>query len=296
MPVWILLNDRRPCSARRTPRPTRRRSREARCLVGPMREARLRELREACRGQVVGNVGGCGGGTRRVGLGARGGVRSTTCRQVDAKPGDGKVRHRRRHLRTRRHSGGQAGRWHHQHQPGHLCAEHSNDNALRWRPGDLDVYGQLTISGGGADKRSSTAGASTACSPCRWPRWSLSYDRAQRACPRWRVRRRHRQPRQLDPRASPSQPDDLGCHRRGRPGGVFNVTLQLPRCKVIANTAADVGGGTQQGILTVWSTGAQQRGHRSRRRSRFNTATIILSTIADNTAVGTGGSIENGGR
>jgi CSLREA domain-containing protein len=83
-------------------------------------------------------------------------------------------------------------------------------------------------------------------------------------------------------------------------GGIFNAaTLQLRNCRITGNSAADMGGGIHnKGIVTILqstiadNTTATDRGGGI---SNFNKATIVFSTISGNSATGAGGGIENGG-
>jgi CSLREA domain-containing protein len=84
-------------------------------------------------------------------------------------------------------------------------------------------------------------------------------------------------------------------------GGIYNAaTLAVRNCTITGNSAADMGGGIHnKGILTVMmSTIAENTAKTDRGGglSNFNTATVILTTVSGNTATGAGGGVENGGK
>jgi CSLREA domain-containing protein len=83
-------------------------------------------------------------------------------------------------------------------------------------------------------------------------------------------------------------------------GGVFNdATLAVRTSRITGNSAADTGGGIHnKGILTILqSTIADNTATADRGGGlcNFNQATIILSTVSGNRAASAGGGIENGG-
>jgi CSLREA domain-containing protein len=172
--------------------------------------------------------------------------------------------------------------------------------------GDLDVYGELTIAGGGADKTIVDGGG-------------LDRVFAMQVASRVSIS-------DVTVRNGKSQPGDDGggivnygnlvlenvtvsgnktqsdatLSADAPGGGIFNAaTLQLRNCTITGNTAADVGGGIHnKGILTMLQSTVSNNTATADRGggvSNFNKATIVLSSITGNQATGTGGGIENGG-
>ncbi len=233
----------------------------------------------------------------------------STADQVDAKPGDGKCATGvgtctlRAAIQEANEQGGGTINL----NPGTYVLAIAPNNALPLAAtGDLDVYGELTISGGGAEKTIVDGGgldrvfavqvsARVTISDITirngqalpgndgggiWNSGNLTLENVTVAGNKTRS----------DATLSADAPG----------GGIFNAaTLQLRNCAITGNTAADMGGGIHnKGIMTVLqstiatNTAATDRGGGI---SNFNQATIILSTISGNQATGGGGGVENGG-
>jgi CSLREA domain-containing protein len=183
-----------------------------------------------------------------------------------------------------------------------------NDNALPLAAtGDLDVYGELTITGGGADRTIVDGGginrvfAMQVASRVTLSDLTVRNGRALSGEEGGGIVNHGNLILDNVTVTNNRTTSDETLSAGAPGGGIFNdVSLQLRRCKVTGNTAADVGGGIHnKGIITVLQStisGNSAASDRGGGLSNFNTATIILSTIAKNTAVGTGGGIENGGK
>ncbi len=230
--------------------------------------------------------------------------------KVDAKPGDGKCATDvgTCTLRAAVQEANEAGGGLINLNPGTYVLAIPPNNALPLAAtGDLDVYGELTISGGGADKTIIDGGGIDRVFAMQvasrvtisdltirngkalpgddgggiWNYGNLTLENVTVSGNKTRV----------DASLSADAPG----------GGIFNAaTLQLRNCKIVGNTAADMGGGIHnKGIMTVLgstiadNTAATDRGGGV---SNFNTATIVLSTLSGNQATASGGGVENGGK
>jgi len=172
--------------------------------------------------------------------------------------------------------------------------------------GDLDIYGELTIDGGGADKTIVDGGGIARVFAMQvasrvtlsdltvrngqglpgddgggiWNSGNLTLETVTVSGNTTRA----------DATLSADAPG----------GGIFNTaTLQLRNSTITGNTAADTGGGIHnKGILTVLQSTISKNTSSTDRGGgicNFNTATIVLSTISNNRATGAGGGVENGG-
>jgi CSLREA domain-containing protein len=234
----------------------------------------------------------------------------STADKVDAKPGDGKCATDvgtctlRAAIQEANEQGGGTINL----NPGTYTLSIKPDGALPLAAtGDLDIYGALTISGGGADKTIVDGGG---------------IDRVFAVQVASRVTLSD-----LTVRNGKSLPGDDGggiwnygdltlenvtitgnstrtdatLTADAPGGGIFNAaTLQIRNCTITGNSAADMGGGIHnKGIMTVLqstianNTAAADRGGGV---NNFNQATIILSTVSGNQATSSGGGIENGGK
>ena len=233
----------------------------------------------------------------------------STADKVDAKPGDGKCATDvgtctlRAAIQEANEQGGGTINL----NPGTYVLTIAPNNALPLAAtGDLDIYGELTISGGGADRTIVDGGGLDRVFAMQvasrvtisdvtirngqalpgddgggiWNSGNLTLENVTVTGNKTRT----------DATLSADAPG----------GGIFNTaTLQLRHCTITGNTAADMGGGIHnKGVLTVLqstianNTAATDRGGGL---SNFNTAVVILSSITGNQATGTGGGVENGG-
>jgi CSLREA domain-containing protein len=172
--------------------------------------------------------------------------------KVDAKPGDGKCATDvgtctlRAAIQEANEQGGGTINL----NPGTYVLSIPNDNALPLAAtGDLDVYGQLTISGGGADKTIVDGGginrvfAMQVASRVTLSDMTVRNGRALAGEEGGGIVN-HGNLILENVTVTGNQTTSDATLSAGAPGGgIFNdVTLQLRNCKVIANTAADVGG------------------------------------------------------
>jgi CSLREA domain-containing protein len=229
--------------------------------------------------------------------------------KVDAKPGDGKCATDlgtctlRAAVQELNEQGGGTINL----NPGTYVLSIAPDNALPLAAtGDLDVYGELTISGGGADKTIIDGGAIDRVFAMQVASRVTISDvtiRNGKALPGddgggiWNYGNLTLE--NVTVSGNTTRVDaSLSADAPG--GGIFNAaTLQLRNCTITGNTAADMGGGIHnKGIMTVLqstiakNTAATDRGGGV---SNFNKATIVLSSITGNQATGSGGGVENGG-
>jgi CSLREA domain-containing protein len=182
-----------------------------------------------------------------------------------------------------------------------------NDTLPLAATGDLDVYGEVTISGGGADKTIVDGGGIDRVFNMQVASRVTITD----------VTIRNGQGRPGADGGGLSNYGNLtlenvsvsGNRTRSDAtlsadapgGGIFNAaTLQLRNCTVSGNSAADVGGGVHNtGIMTVLQSTIANNSALADRGGgigNFNKATVILSTISGNRATGSGGGVENGGQ
>jgi CSLREA domain-containing protein len=172
--------------------------------------------------------------------------------------------------------------------------------------GDLDLYGELTISGGGADTTIVDGGAIDRVFAvqvaARVSMSDLTVRNGQALAGEdggGIVNHGHLILEDVTVSGNKTRSDaTLSADAPG--GGIFNdATLQLRTCTITGNTAADMGGGIHnKGILTVLQSAIANNNAAADRGgglSNFNKATIVLSTISGNQAIGTGGGVENGG-
>lgn len=243
---------------------------------------------------------------------ARGGVTFTvdnTADQVDAKPGDGKCATElgtctlRAAIQEANEQGGGTINL----NPGTYVLSIKPDGALPLAAtGDLDIYGELTISGGGADKTIVDGGGISRVFAMQVASRVTLSDltvRNGRALPGEDgggiVNYGNLTLENVTVTGNATQSDaTMSADAPG--GGIFNaMTLQLRNCTITGNAAADMGGGIHnKGILIAMQStisGNTARTDRGGGLSNYNKATVILSTIAGNTATGSGGGIENGG-
>ena len=172
--------------------------------------------------------------------------------------------------------------------------------------GDLDIYGELTISGGGADKTIIDGGGIDRVFAMQvasrvsisdvtvrngaalagddgggiWNYGNLTLEHVIVTGNKTRV--------------------DASLTADAPGGGIFNAgALQLRNCKITDNTAVDMGGGIHnKGIMTVLQSSITNNSAATDRGggvSNFNKAVIVLSTIAGNQATAAGGGVENAG-
>jgi CSLREA domain-containing protein len=229
--------------------------------------------------------------------------------KVDAKPGDGKCATdvgtctlRAAIQEANEHGGGTINL-----NPGTYTLAIKPDGALPLAAtGDLDVYGELTISGGGADKTIVDGGgvdrvfAMQVASRVTISDVTIRNGLAQPGDDGGGIWNSGNLTLENVTVSGNKTRSDATLTADAPGGGIFNAaTLQLRNCKIIGNTAADMGGGIHnKGIMTVLkstianNTAATDRGGGV---SNFNKATIVLSTISGNQAVGAGGGVENGG-
>lgn len=233
----------------------------------------------------------------------------STADQVDAKPGDGKCATAvgtctlRAAIQEANEQGGGIINL----NPGTYVLAIAPNSALPLAAtGDLDVYGELTISGGGAAKTIVDGGG-------------LDRVFAMQVASRVTISDitiRNGQPlpgnagggisnygtltlENVTVTGNKTRSDaTLGADAPG--GGIFNAaTLALRNCTITGNGAADMGGGIHnKGIMTVLqstianNTAAADRGGGL---SNFNKAVVIFSSVTGNQAIGAGGGVENGG-
>jgi CSLREA domain-containing protein len=229
--------------------------------------------------------------------------------QVDAKPGDGQCATELKTctLRAAIQEANEQGGGTIMLNPGTYTLTIAPNNALPLAAtGDLDIYGELTINGGGADKTIVDGGG-------------LDRVFAMQVASRVTIS-------DLTVRNGAALPGDDGggvwnfgaltmenvtvSGNKTRTdatltadapgGGIFNAgTLQLRNCTITGNTAADMGGGIHnKGLLTVLQSTIAQNTAASDRGgglSNFNKAVVVFSTISGNQATGNGGGVENGG-
>ena len=229
--------------------------------------------------------------------------------KVDAKPGDGKCATDigTCTLRAAVQEANEQGGGTINLNPGTYVLSIAPNNALPLAAtGDLDVYGELTISGGGADKTIIDGGGIDRVFAMQvasrvtisdvtirngkalpgddgggiWNYGNLILENVTVSGNKTRV--------------------DASLTADAPGGGIFNAaTLQLRNCTITGNTAADMGGGIHnKGIMTVLQStisGNSAATDRGGGVSNFNKATIVLSTIAGNQATRSGGGVENGG-
>jgi CSLREA domain-containing protein len=233
----------------------------------------------------------------------------STADQVDAQPGDGKCATavgtctlRAAIQEANEHGGGTINL-----NPGTYTLGIKPDAALPLAAtGDLDIYGELTISGGGADKTIVDGGGISRVFAAQVGSRVTISDvtiRNGKGLPGddggGIVNYGNLTLENVTVTGNRTQVDaSLSADAPG--GGIFNAnTLQLRNCTISGNSAADMGGGIHnKGIMTVLQStiaGNTATADRGGGISNFNKATIVFSTIRGNQATGTGGGIENGG-
>jgi CSLREA domain-containing protein len=173
--------------------------------------------------------------------------------------------------------------------------------------GDLDIYGELTISGGGAGKTIVDGGGLDRVFAAQEASRVTISDitiRNGRALPGedgggvWNFGNLTLENVTVSGNSTRS---DATLSADAPGGGIFNAaTLMLRNCTITGNTAADMGGGIHnKGLLTVMqsaitsNTAGTDRGGGL---SNFNKAVVILSSLTGNKATGNGGAVENGGK
>jgi trimeric autotransporter adhesin len=230
--------------------------------------------------------------------------------KVDAKPGDGKCASDvgTCTLRAAVQEANETGGGTINLNPGTYTLSIAPNSALPLAAtGDLDLYGELTISGGGADKTIVDGGAIDRVFAVQVAaRVSMSdlTVRNGRALSGEDgggiVNHGNLSLENVTVTGNKTRSDaTLSADAPG--GGIFNdATMQLRNCTITGNTAADTGGGIHnKGILTVLQSAITSNNAASDRGggvSNFNKATVVLSTISGNQAIGTGGGVENGGK
>ena len=229
--------------------------------------------------------------------------------QVDAKPGDGKCATELQTctLRAAIQEANEQGGGTINLNPGTYTLTIAPNNALPLAAtGDLDVYGELTISGGGADKTIVDGGGLDRVFAMQVASRVTVSDvtiRNGKALPGddgggvWNMGALTLE--NVTVSGNQTRTDaSLSADAPG--GGIFNAgTLQLRNCTITGNSAADMGGGIHNtGLLTVLqstianNTATADRGGGL---SNFNKAVVVFSTISGNQATGNGGGVENGG-
>jgi CSLREA domain-containing protein len=230
--------------------------------------------------------------------------------KVDAKPGDGKCATDvgtctlRAAIQEANEQGGGTINL----NPGTYVLAIKPDGALPLAAtGDLDIYGELTISGGGAAKTIVDGGGIDRVFAMQVASRVTLSDvtvRNGKALPGddgggiWNYGDLTLENVTVSGNATRT---DATLTADAPGGGIFNAgTLQLRNCTITGNSAADMGGGIHnKGIMTVLqstitnNTAATDRGGGI---NNFNQATVILSSITGNQATSSGGGIENGGR
>jgi hypothetical protein len=172
--------------------------------------------------------------------------------------------------------------------------------------GDLDLYGEVTISGGGADKTIVDGGgidrvfAAQVASRVTITDLTVRNGQAQPGADGGGIVNWGNLTLEDVTVSGNRTRSDATLSADAPGGGIFNAaTMQLRNCTVTGNSAADVGGGIHnKGIMTVMQSTISKNTAQADRGGgigNFNKATVILSTIAGNQATGTGGGIENGG-
>ena len=182
-----------------------------------------------------------------------------------------------------------------------------NDTLPLAATGDLDLYGEVTISGGGADKTIVDGGGvdrvfnAQVASRVTISDVTIRNGQAQPGADGGGVANYGNLTLENVTVSANRTRSDATLSADAPGGGIFNAaTLQLRNCTIIGNSAADVGGGIHnKGIMTVLQSTIADNSAQTDRGGgigNFNKATVILSTIRGNRAVGSGGGVENGGQ
>ena len=230
--------------------------------------------------------------------------------QVDAKPGDGQCATELKTctLRAAIQEANEQGGGTITLNPGTYTLTIAPNNALPLAAtGDLDVYGELTINGGGADKTIVDGGgldrvfAMQVASRVTLSDLTIRNGQALPGDDGGGVWNSGALTMENVTVSGNKTRSDATLSADAPGGGIFNAgTLQLRNCTITGNTAADMGGGIHNtGLLTVLqSTIAQNTASTDRGGglSNFNVAVVVFSTISGNQATGNGGGVENGGK
>ena len=172
--------------------------------------------------------------------------------------------------------------------------------------GDLDLYGQVTISGGGADKTIVDGGgidrvfAAQVASRVTISDLTVRNGQGQPGADGGGIWNSGNLTLEDVTISGNRTRSDATLSADAPGGGIFNAaTLQLRNCTITGNSAADVGGGIHnKGIMTVMMSTIANNSTQTDRGggvANFNKATVILSTINGNRATGAGGGVENAG-